>query len=273
MVRRLAELGADIHGEGDDHQMGVLGWATCLQSVHEDVAAYLISKGARLNIFSAIALDRGDDVTAMVRADTAQLQRQMSRNEHRRGPLHHAVRCSRPAMVRLLLELGADPNAADSTGAAPLAYGRDAAAAVEIVAVLTGGGARLEMTGALMLGRYDDAAALLAEDPARIGPDGRDTIALHLAVDRQDHQALRWLIAHGADVNAKCTIYECRQTALHMCAERGLVEAARLLLAAGADTTIPDDKFKDDALGWAEHCRQPDIAALVRAHRAGKSNP
>jgi ankyrin repeat protein len=138
---------------------------------------------------------------------------------------------------------------------------------------LTGGGARLEMTDALMLGRYDDAAALLAEDPACIGPDGRDTIVLHLAVDRQDHQALRWLIAHGADVNAKCTIYECRQTALHMCAERGLVEAARLLLAAGADTTIPDDKFKDDALGWAEHCRQPDIAALVRAHRVGKSNP
>ena len=63
-------------------------------------------------------------------------------------------------------------------------------------------------------------------------------------------------------------LYDCNHTALHMCAERGLVEIAAQLLAAGADTTILDDKFHADALGWAEYCKQPAVAKLIRAHRA-----
>jgi ankyrin repeat protein len=268
VVKRLVELGSDVHGDGDDHKMGVLGWATCLRQVHEEVATYLLAKGAWLDIFSAVALNRGDDVRRIVAADPGQLQRQMSRNEHGRSPLHHAVYCNRPDMVRALLELGVDPNVQDRTGATPIAYARGAAAESGIVEMLIVGGGRLDITAALMLGRYQDAAALLAADPARLGPNGGDAIALHLAVDRQDNDAVRWLIAHGVDLNAKRTIYECNQTALHMCAERGLDASARQLLAAGADTTILDDKHEADALGWAEYCKQPKIAALIRAHRA-----
>jgi ankyrin repeat protein len=270
VVKRLVALGGDIQGDGDDHQMGVLGWATCLRQVHEEVAAHLLAKGARLDIFSAVALDRGDDVRRMVAADAGQLRRQMSRNEHGRSPLHHAVHCNRPDMVRLLLELGADPNGVDRTGATPIAYAREGEGG--LVELLIAADGRLDITAALTLGRHRDAEALLAADPARLGPAGRDTIALHLAVDRQDHDALRWLIVHGADINAKRTIYECNQTALHMCAERGLVASARQLLAAGADTTILDDTHESDALGWAEYCKQPEIAALIRAHRAGQED-
>jgi ankyrin repeat protein len=269
VVKRLVELGSDVHGDGDDHQMGVLGWATCLRHVHEEVAAYLLAKGARLSIFSAVALNRGDDVRRIVAADPGELQRQMSRNEHGRSPLHHAVHCNRPDMVRLLLELGADPNVADRTDTPPIAYARGAAAESGIVEMLIAGGARLDITAALVLGRHQHAEALLAAELARLGPNGRDAIALHLAIDRQDHDAVRWLIAHGVDIDAKRTIYECNQTALHMCAERGLETSARQLLEAGADTTILDDKFEADALGWAEHCKQPKVAALIRAHRAG----
>ena len=43
---------------------------------------------------------------------------------------------------------------------------------------------------------------------------------------------------------------------------------AELLLKAGADTTILDDKFRADALGWAEYCKRPAIAKLIRFHRA-----
>ena len=128
VVKRLVDAGADIDGEGDDHALGVLGWATCFRDVREEVAAYLLSRGARLHIFSAIALDRGDDVRAMVAAEPELLSRRMSRNEHGRMPLHHAVVCNRPAMVELLLELGADVNAADLAGAAPIAYARQARA-------------------------------------------------------------------------------------------------------------------------------------------------
>ena len=268
VVKRLIELGSDVHGDGDDHQMGVLGWATCLRQVHEEVASYLLLNGAQLHIFSAVALNRSEDVRRMVQADPQQLLQRMSRNEHGRYPLHHAVHYNRPAMVNLLLKLGADPNVQDRTGATPIVYANQAAVESGIVEILIDGGGRLDMMGALMLKRYEDAEALLVEDPERLGPRGCDTIALHRAIDRQDHQAVRWLIAHGVDINAKRTIYECNQTALHMCAERGLVGSARQLLEAGADTTILDDKFESDALGWAVYCKQPKMAELVRAHRA-----
>jgi ankyrin repeat protein len=266
VVRRLLEAGADLYGEGDDHGLGVLGWATCFANVQEEVAAYLLSRGARLHIFSAIALDRAEDVRAIVAADPTQLVRRMSRNEHGRLPLHHAAHCGRPAMVRLLLELGADADATDLAGAAAIAYARDGASLEALLAA----GASPDLMGFLTLGRWEAAAAMVAADPARIGPQGSDTIALHRAVDRRDWRAMRWLIDHGADVNAKRVLYECNATPLHVCAERGFADAAAQLLEAGADTTILDDKFRADALGWADYCNQPAVAKLIRAHRARK---
>jgi ankyrin repeat protein len=126
----------------------------------------------------------------------------------------------------------------------------------------------MDLTGALTLARYGVAEALLAQDPARLGAEGRDTIALHLAVDRGDAAAVRWLLEHGVDVDARRVLYDCNHTALHMCAERGLADIATLLLASGAATTILDDKYQTDALGWAEYCNQPAVANLIRAHRA-----
>ena len=32
VVRQLVEAGADVAGDGDDHRLGVLGWATCFRS-------------------------------------------------------------------------------------------------------------------------------------------------------------------------------------------------------------------------------------------------
>jgi ankyrin repeat protein len=268
VVKRLVALGSDVQGDGDDHQLGVLGWATCFRQVHWEVASYLLSRGARLSIFSSVALDRGEDVRSIVRADPNELERRMSRNEHGRHPLHHAVYCDRPAMVNLLLNLGADPNAQDRTGTMPIAYAGGSTNGDEIARMIINRGGRLDMMGALMLKRFADAETLFIEDPTRLGSEGRDTVSLHVAVDRNDHQAVRWLIAHGVDINAKRSIYECNQTALHICAERGLVETAQQLLEAGADTRILDDKFTADALGWAIYCKQLEMAELIRAHRA-----
>ena len=265
VVQQLIAAGADIQGEGDDHQLGVLGWATCFGTVREDVAAYLLARGARLHIFSAIALGRAGDVRAMVTADPDLLALRMSRNEQGRLALHHATHCGRSDMVCLLLDLGADVGAADLSGSTALAHARDGV----VVQTLLDAGARPDLMSALTLGRYEEAAAMLAAEPARLGPNGRDTICLHLAIDRRNLPAMRWLIEHGTDVDAKRVLYGCNQTPLHICAERGLVEVARELLAAGADTTIPDDTFHADALGWAEYCKQPKVADLIRARRAG----
>ena len=119
-VKLLVEAGSDVVGEGDDYEVGVLGWATCFRRVREDVAAYLLDHGARLNIWCAIALDRADDVRALIARDPSLLDARMTRNQHRRTPLHHAAAKNRPSDCAAAARSRADPNATDATGATPL---------------------------------------------------------------------------------------------------------------------------------------------------------
>jgi ankyrin repeat protein len=120
------------------------------------------------------------------------------------------------------------------------------------------------------LGRYDLAERLLAEDPARIGPDGRDTVVLHLLVAQRNAEGVRWLIERGVDVNVKRMLWDCNHTALHVTIELsgGAIELTHMLLDAGADPNIRDDKYEGTALGWAEFCGQPQIAELLRQRGA-----
>jgi cytohesin len=260
----LVEAGADIEGKGDDHGVGVLGWATCFREVRQEVADYLLGHGATLNLWTAIALDRADELRAMIAGDRALLAARMTRNEHRRTPLHHAARKNRPRIVQLLLELGADPNARDATGATALASASEEGTDPSIVAALQAAGLMPDLLTAVNTGRYADAEMMLRENPARIGPDGADTIALHLAVSRRNLTTLRWLLAHGIDVNAKRPMWDCNHTALHMTVETGAIDIARMLLEAGADPNLRDDKFHATALGWAEFFGRDDMAELMR---------
>jgi ankyrin repeat protein len=177
---------------------------------------------------------------------------------------------NRPNMVRLLLDIGADPNATNATGATPLTTAAQESADASLVSMLQRAGATLDFITAVNLKRYDLAEAMLKEDPSRIGPDGRDTIALHLAVSKKNVESVRWLIEHGVDVNAKRVLWDCNSTALHMTAESGATDIARMLLDAGGDPDIHDDKYDATVLGWAEYCGQPQVAELVRARGGGK---
>jgi ankyrin repeat protein len=188
----------------------------------------------------------------------------MTRNLRRRTALRHAAAENRPAMVRLLLELGADPRATDATGATALTTAAQENADPTIATMLLEAGTPLDLLTAVNLHRFDAAEALLREDPARIGPDGRDTIALHLAVSRKNVPTIRWLIAHGVDVNAKRLMWDCNHTALHMTVENGALDIAGLLLDAGANPNIRDDKYEATALGWANFFGREDFATLIR---------
>ena len=121
VVARLIDAGADVDGDGDDHEIGVIGWATCFKQVHKAAADYLLARGAKPTIFSAVALNRADLVRKLVAEDPTLLRsRKMSRFEHHRTPLHLAVLKNRPQMVKLLLDLGADATTKDSRGYTPL---------------------------------------------------------------------------------------------------------------------------------------------------------
>lgn len=127
-------------------------------------------------------------------------------------------------------------------------------------------------------GRVDDLRRLLDASPELLDArrvDRAGQTALHRAawndrgacvlVAARKPAAVRWLIDHGVDVNAKRVFWDCNSTALHVTAEHGLVDLARMLLDAGADPAIRDDKYDATVLEWARYCDQPRIAELLQS--------
>lgn len=281
VVRRLADAGGDVVGAGDDHMLEVIGWASawegCDDAAHREVVDFLVQRGARHHIYSAVALGLGDEVRRIVRADSSALGQRMSRNENHQTPLHYAVRMNRPAMIALLLELGADPFALDGRGQPIAAYAtssqvdRDVMAAIHRHTLADPSSSRsgeepmrgvMALLAALTLDDPETAARLVREDPSLLAGSG----ALHLLAKRGDDRGVRWLLGQGADANARWMHWDAEVTPLHLTAFSGSVDVAHLLLAAGADPTIRDSKHDGDALGWAEHFGRADLRRVMEAN-------
>jgi ankyrin repeat protein len=282
VVRRLADAGGDVVGHGDDHEADVIGWATCWEGTddeaHRAVVAFLLSRGARHHIFSAIAMNDEAEVRRIVADDPAALNRRQSRNENHRTPLHFAVLMKRPKMIELLLELGADPLAVDGSGM-PVAVHATSAGIdrpvmeriramirAEIVSVERGHrpsrATSLDLLALLAVRDWPTAERVLRDNPTLIDAGGG---VLHLMAKRNDAAAVKWLLEHGADPNGRWAHWDSELTPLHLAAWHADADVIRLLLAAGADPTIHDSKHDSDPIGWAEHFQRPEIAGLLQA--------
>jgi ankyrin repeat protein len=266
VVRRLADAGGDVVGRGDDHQLEVIGWASawdgCDDDAHRAIVEFLKSRGARHTIFSAIASNAEGDVRRIVAEDPAALEQPMSHNEGFQHPLQFAVRMNRPRMVALLLELGADPLAKDGSGLTSVVYATAPGADRAVFETMRGRG-QMDLIGAVALHDWDAASRLLREDHAAVEAGGANTGALHLMAKRNDVDAVRWLLEHGADPNARWSHWDADATPLHLAVWQGHEEVARLLLDAGADPTIHDSKHDSDVMGWAQYSNQPKMVQLV----------
>jgi ankyrin repeat protein len=287
IVRRLADAGGDVIGHGDDHELEVIGWATCWDgcddAAHRAVADFLVSRGARHHIFSAIAMNLADEVRRIVASDPSALNRRQSRNENHRTPLHFAVLNKRQPMIALLLELGADPLAVDGGGQPVAIYATTpdtdrlvmerirAMTSAELTSAARGQRpprvGRMDLLALLAVGDWTTAERLLRENPGAIAPAGG---VLHLMAKRNDVAAVKWLLAHHAEPNGRWAHWDADVTPLHLAASQGHADIVRLLLAAGADPRIRDSKHDSDPLGWAEFFRQPAIVRILEEH-TGKS--
>ena len=130
-VRALVDAGADVQGVGDVHQLDVIGWAsfyhapgddpTQMPAARRELVAYLIQRGARHHIFSAMSVGDLKLIQQVVEENPGALDRRMSRFEHGQTPLHFALNRKRYDVLDLLIDLGADLEAEDRSGQTALA--------------------------------------------------------------------------------------------------------------------------------------------------------
>ena len=257
VIRLLLAHGADPIGNGDGHELDVIGWATCWDyvTVQPEVLACLLNGGARHHLFSAVAVG---DVAALrdaAAADPAALARVMDRTNRRRTALHLAVVKRQPDALLALLELGADPEARDAAGVTPLDQaalaGEDAMAAA-----LIAHGARIELPAAIALGRIADVERLVAADPGSLAPGGRWGTLFVRAAERAPASIVEALVRAGASVDAiddgDTSIDQVsRYSALHAAAWHGNTAAADALLRLGASPRLRDGKYRATPAGWA----------------------
>jgi ankyrin repeat protein len=271
IVRLLADAGGDVVGAGDDHQLEVIGWSAF--GPHREVADFLVSRGARHHIFSAIAFDDADEVRRVIANDPSAVNRRMSRNENHQTALHFAIHGNRQEIVALLLELGADPLAVDGWGFPAAAYAVTADADRLV----------MERIRAMLDAELDSAArgkrkpnvnmmdllAVLAHHDwgmaDRLLRESVETEGtLHLMAKRGDAGAAKWLLEHGANPSALWNHWDAEVTPLHLAALGDHPDVARVLLDGGADPKIKDSKHDSDALGWAEFFQRGEMVQLLR---------
>jgi quinoprotein dehydrogenase-associated probable ABC transporter substrate-binding protein len=185
-------------------------------------------------------------------------------------PLHHALMQRSPAMVKFLIEHGADVNQRDHDGWTPLmtaAY-YDDAGDIRVLAARGGdpnaaSAQNLTPLGiAAQYGKNDAAIALLdvGANPGRtIGEAGYTP--LMLASANRAAALARALIQKGADVNARNSG---GVTALMIAAANGSADMVELLVRAGANTKAQSDRG-DTALSIARGRGDERVIKLLEA--------
>ena len=278
VARLLVEHGADVNAIDGWHNLGPVGWAIAIESgncqgeaARRDVADFLLTKGAQLDIFSAIAWGKPDAVRALVTADRAVLGQRLGVVDQHQQPLHFAVQNDRPDMVVLLLDVGADVHATTAWGLTPfcLAVIQQQQQIVELLRARDGDG---DLSAAIVLNQLDRAKPLMDADATLVGPAGPYRRLLHFTVQQGLAEGASLLLRSGADSNIPAEYLHreiiCTLSPLHVAAWHGHLEVARILLEHGADLQARDAQYESTPFIWAKWHHQEAVAALLKQRGA-----
>ncbi len=197
----------------------------------------------------AVASGKPDAVRALVAAG-AKVNYASREGNPGQTALFSAIQSANAEMVRLLLELGGDPQAALADGTTLLAAAENGDQR-EIAALLTAAGAK---------GVAEEAGNAAAVD----SPGGSD-LTLEEAISQKRPNAVRALLAAGVDPNQK--LDASGTTLLHRAVDTGDVEIVRALLDADADPNAAN-QYKITPLMSAALAGELDMVRTLIGHGA-----
>jgi len=269
IMRLLIEHGADPIGEGDYHELGVLGWATAWEYVspNREIVDYLLAHGARHNVSSAVATGDIHAIRQLVSQTPADLERRMDMANRRRRPLHLAVIKKQPESLIALLDLGANIESLDEAGFTAL----DQAALIgetKMSQILLDRGARVRLPAAIFLDQKPAVERLLRRDPDILKPSGRWSNLILRASERAAGAVIETLIQAGASVDVrddpKTSVDSTfGYTPLHAAAFNGNFSAAAALLRHGANVRVREEKWHGTPAGWANYAGHIEVRDLI----------
>jgi ankyrin repeat protein len=269
IIRLLIEHGADPIGEGDYHELGVIGWATAWEYVHtnREIVDCLLAHGARHNIYSAAATGDTAAIRQLVSRNPADLERRMDMANRRRRPLHLAVIKKQPQSLLALLDVGANMESLDEAGFTAL----DQAALIgeaELAQILLDRGAKVRLPAAVCSARTRDIERLLRRDPDTLKPSGRWGNLILRASERAPGEIVETLIQAGASVDVRddpktAVDSTFGYTPLHAAAFNGNLSAASVLLKHGANVRVREEKYHGTPAGWANYAGHTEVRDLI----------
>jgi ankyrin repeat protein len=235
----LLAHGADVNGTNDGYDH----WSPLMLAIHRtpgDMRDELLRRGARVGLMEALMM--GDDA----RVEELLRDGVLPPIAPNGGSILAFART--PFAIDRLIELGADTQKKDRWGSSPIdAMSRLGRRGQPLVRHLIARGVSASPREYARLGDLDTLARLIDDDPSIIGDDA----VMMGAVDFSHYALVEWLLARGANVNARSEAAS-RHTALHSAAWNGDLMLVRILLNAGADPHARDAEYDATPLGWAE---------------------